>query len=191
MTNHFDTKKYYQENSKKYINATKDVDMSFQYNLFIPRLKKGSCILDIGFGSGRDMLFFKENGFQVFGIDNVSTFVQHGKSLGLEVEEKDYHQIDYENQFDGVWACASLLHSNDLDKAFANIHTALKTDGIFYLSMKYERGTNIVDGKFYRYIEEDDLKILCDKYNFNILQLSITDDLLHRKEKWLNAVLKK
>lgn len=191
MTNQFDTKKYYQENGENYINATKDVDMSFQYNLFIPRMKKGGCILDIGFGSGRDMLFFKENGFQVFGIDNVSSFVQHGKSLGLEVEEKDYHQIDYENQFDGVWACASLLHSNDLDKAFANIHTALKTDGIFYLSMKYGRGTNIVDGKFYRYIEEDDLKILCDKYNFNILQLSITDDLLHRKEKWLNAVLKK
>lgn len=190
MTN-FDTKKYYQENSENYINATKNVDMSFQYNLFIPRLKKDGCILDIGFGSGRDMLFFKENGFQVFGIDNVSTFVQHGKSLGLEVEEKDYHQIDYENQFDGVWACASLLHSNDLDKAFANIHTALKPDGIFYLSMKYGRGANIVDGKFYRYIEEDDLKILCDKYNFNILQLSITDDLLHRKEKWLNAVLKK
>ena len=68
MTN-FDTRKHYQENSENYINATKDVDMSFQYNLFIPRLKKGGCILDIGFGSGRDMLFFKENGFQVFDIE--------------------------------------------------------------------------------------------------------------------------
>ena len=41
-------------------------------------------ILDIGFGSGRDSLYFKNKGFNVYSIDNVKEFCDYAKSLGLD-----------------------------------------------------------------------------------------------------------
>ena len=50
---------YYKDNKEEFISSTINCDMSFHYNLFekyLPDLSK--IILDIGFGSGRDSLYF-------------------------------------------------------------------------------------------------------------------------------------
>ena len=53
---------YYKENKDEFINSTIDCNLSFQYNLFEKFLPKDSkTILDIGFGSGRDSLYFSKN----------------------------------------------------------------------------------------------------------------------------------
>ena len=49
---------YYSKNYKECINKTKNVDMKEYYNVFEMYLKPNSKILDIGFGSGRDSLYF-------------------------------------------------------------------------------------------------------------------------------------
>ena len=59
------TKKYYEENAISYIKDTLECDMSSQYKLLEKYLKAGSKILDIGFGAGRDMLYFKSKGYDV------------------------------------------------------------------------------------------------------------------------------
>lgn len=50
-----------------------------------------------------------------------------------------FEELQYRQEFDGIWACASLLHVayievNGILKRFWN---ALKEDGIFYASFKY------------------------------------------------------
>jgi tRNA G46 methylase TrmB len=56
------TKQYYSNNYKEYISSTQKVDMAEHYSRFLPYLFQGAKILDIGFGSGRDMLYFASKG---------------------------------------------------------------------------------------------------------------------------------
>ena len=50
---------YYEKNASKYIEDTINCDMSEQYKFFLKNMPKKGMILDIGFGSGRDMRYFK------------------------------------------------------------------------------------------------------------------------------------
>ena len=56
--------KYYSDNSKQYIDSTINCDMAEQYNLFL-KYFSGKSILDVGFGSARDMLHFQSLGYIV------------------------------------------------------------------------------------------------------------------------------
>lgn len=191
MNANYKTKEYYSINSEDYISTTKNVDMSEHYNRFIPFLKKGATILDVGFGSGRDMHFFANMGYNVYGVDNVNEFVDNAKRDGLNVQLCDFHNLPYVEKFDGIWACASLLHSNDLPLAFENLYRALKSGGYIYLSMKYGNGTSVENGRFYQYINEGALKTLCENANLSIIEIYNSTDLLKRNNGWINAVLTK
>ena len=185
------TKQYYSNNYKEYISSTQNVDMTEHYNQFLPYLSKDAKILDIGFGSGRDMLYFASKGFNVFGVDNVSEFVDNAKANGLNIELCDFHNLPYVESFDGIWACASLLHSNDLSLAFNNLYKALKVGGYIYLSMKYGKDSSIENGRFYQYVDEQKLKNLCENSNLSIVEIYNSEDLLKRNNGWINAVLRK
>lgn len=191
MNANYKTKEYYSINSKDYISTTKDVDMSEHYNRFIHFLKKGATILDVGFGSARDMRFFANMGYEVYGVDNVSEFVDNAKRCGLNVELCDFHNLPYVEKFDAIWACASLLHSNDLPLAFENLYRALKSGGYIYLSMKYGNGSSVENGRFYQYINEESLKTLCESANLSIIEVYGSNDLLKRNNGWINAILAK
>lgn len=185
------TKQYYSTNYKEYISTTQNIDMTEHYSRFLPYLSQGAKILDIGFGSGRDLLYFVSKGYNVWGVDNVCEFVEKAKENGLNVELCDFHNLPYIETFDGIWACASLLHSNNLPLAFDNLNKALKVGGYIYLSMKYGKGTNIEDGRFYQYIDEEKLKELCKNSNLSIVEIYNSEDLLKRNNGWINAVLRK
>ena len=191
MNANCNTKNYYSINSEDYIEKTLLIDMNEHYNHFLKHLKKGSFILDVGFGSGRDLEYFSNNGYNVLGIDNVEEFVEHALTKGLNVKLQDFHFLEYKDEFDGIWACASLLHSNDINLAFNNLARALKYGGCFYLSMKIGSGSAIIDGRFYQYIDKEFLEKLCTIAGLKIIDIYTTEDLLNRKNKWLNALLTK
>ena len=191
MSANYNTKQYYSTNYDIYISSTKDVDMTEHYNRFLPYLSQGAKILDIGFGSGRDMLYFASKGYDVIGVDNVAEFVDSAKAKGLNAHLCDFHNLPYNAQFDGIWACASLLHSNDLPLAFNNLYNALKTGGHIYLSMKYGTGTSVENGRFYQYIDEQKLEELCQESNLAIVEIYRSQDLLKRDNGWINAVLQR
>lgn len=56
------------------------------------------------------VLFFRDAGFEAQGIDVEGSFVDHAKSLGLNAEVGDVLTYATEKRYDGIWACASLLH---------------------------------------------------------------------------------
>ena len=52
---------YYKDNKDEFINNTINCDMTFQYDFFEKYLcDDAKTILDIGFGSGRDSLYFSK-----------------------------------------------------------------------------------------------------------------------------------
>lgn len=131
---------YYKENKEQFINNTIDCDMSFHYQFFEKYLSNNTkTILDIGFGSGRDSLYFSKK-YEVCSIDPVMEFCEHAKALGLtNVYCMKVQDINFINIFDGIWTCASLLHipSYELVDVLNKCYKALKDNGVMYCSFKY------------------------------------------------------
>lgn len=184
---------YYNEHAKEYIESTKDCDMSVQYNFFLKYLKEKSYILDVGFGSGRDMLYFNSKGFKTKGIDITKEFVENGKSLNLDVEELSVYDLNEKEKYDGIWACASLLHCEDLEKAFDKCYKVLKRDGIMYASFKYGDFEGIRNERYFKYLNEESMNELINKTKFKLIDTLITSDVRddRKDEKWINVILQK
>ncbi len=183
--------KYYEINSKLYIEKTISVDMSFHYDKFLKFIPKNSHILDIGFGSGRDMIFFSKNGYNVSGIDTSKLFVDNMQKQGYDVRLLDVLEFNESNKYDGIWASASLLHVEDLEKTFNILYNSLKPNGVFFASFKYGDFKGIRDERFYVDLNEESAKELINKTKFNIEEMYITGDLMQRSNQWLNILIKK
>ena len=186
---------YYKEHSEEFIENTFFCDMSIQYQMFEKYLTHKGKLLDIGFGSGRDSLYFKNKGYEIYSIDPEEEFIKHATSLGLEktfqIRAED---INFKDTFDGIWACASLLHipSSSLKEVFKRCSTALKKNGIMYVSFKYGNFEGIRHQKYYTDLDMKSLSYIIDNTEFILLETSITKDVRPNKnEKWLNAILRK
>lgn len=186
---------YYQKNRDEFISNTINCDMSFQYNFFEKYLSHNTkTILDIGFGSGRDSLYFSKK-YEVYSIDPIEEFCNHAKDLGLKnVYCKKVQDLNYSDMFDGIWACASLLHipSCELVDVLNKCYRALKDNGIMYCSFKYGDYEGIRNGRFFFDLREERFRQFISETKFFILEICITEDVRpDRCEKWLNVVLKK
>ena len=183
---------YYKEHAKEFIKDTFNADMSEQYRFFEKYLKCNGTILDIGFGSGRDSLYFKSKGYEVYGIDPEEVFIKRAEQLGLEhIYQLRAEDMDFNNMFDGIWACASLLHisSKILKKVFDKCLAALKSGGIMYASFKYGDFEGERNGRYYLDLNEKTIKSFV---KIPIVEMAITEDVRpNRTEKWLNIILKK
>ncbi len=188
---------YYEANALKYTNATQYVNIDNLYSLFLEKLLPGAKILDVGCGGGRDLSEFKNRGFIAYGIDPSPSLVQIARSRsGCEVIIGNIENIELIDVFDGVWACASLLHlpKKKLPLAIQRIYECLHEHGYFFLSMQAGAGESISsDGRFYSRYEEAELVDVLTKAGFNIQSSwRTTDSLLGRESlKWINIVAHK
>jgi len=188
---------YYNQNAEKFFNETVNVDMSELYEPFIKLLPKGAKILDAGCGSGRDTLAFKKLGYQVTAFDACEKLAKLASAyIGQAVKHLRFEELDLINEFDGIWACASLLHISpeNIKDVLIKILDSLKTNGIFYLSFKYGSDEYFNDGRNFNCYTEDSIMRLLEKLNeMKTLKIWVTNDLRKRRqnEKWLNILLKK
>ena len=72
--------------------------------------RKG-IILDFGCGSGRDTKAFLDAGFRVDATDGSAELCALASSYtGIRVRQMLFNELDAVDQYDGIWACASILH---------------------------------------------------------------------------------
>lgn len=186
---------YYKEHAKEFIEDTFNCDMSEQYHFFEKYLKGKGTILDIGFGSGRDSLYFKSKGYEVVAIDPEEEFVIHGKQLGIEhVYQLKAEDIEFANMFNGIWACASLLHvsSKELNNVLRKCYLALKNGGVMYVSFKYGDFEGDRNGRNYLDVNEKSFNRYLIGSGLKLLESRLSKDVRpERNERWLNIILEK
>lgn len=108
---HRPTLSYYEANASCFFAETSDVDVSALYGPFLSRLPTRARILDAGCGSRRDSLHFLQKGYDVTSFDASEAMAcLDARHLGRPVLRLAFDQAGFEGHFDGVWACASLLH---------------------------------------------------------------------------------
>ena len=188
---------YYEHHAQEYIQSTQQADLRSCQKRFLSHLKKGASILDFGCGSGRETLFFLEQGLDVTALDGTKAFCEHTAALtGLTVRHELFGEFQDRDQYDGIWACASLLHCSqeELETVLSALKEALHENGILYASFKYGDFQGIREGRKYRDLTEITLQNLLDQTGgFEMLEQWISPDARKGRgeEQWLNIIVKK
>ena len=98
--------------------------------------------------------------------------------------------------FDGIWACASLLHliPEDIKTVVHRLSTHLNEGGCFYASFKYGTFSGERNGRYFTdYTEESFNELINGMPNIDVTKAFVTTDVRPNREseKWLNVFLKK
>ncbi len=169
---------YYNNNSSIYYETW---DNNFLDNcnfdvpdIFLSYLEPEANILDLGCGFGRDSRYFKEKNYKIKAIDGSEEMCKMASKLLKEpVEQIDFLDIKYINQFDGIFACASLLHLNneDLKNCLKKLTLALRNNGIIYASFKIGEGERIKENRYFNDMTEEKFKkVIKDIPNIKIIK---------------------
>jgi len=190
-----DTIRYYDENAEEFIAGTLQADMSEARNRFLGLLQPGTLILDLGCGSGRDSKAFLERGYQVEAIDGSQELcAAAGRLTGLDVRHQTFDQLQEIEKYDGIWACASLLHvpKSEMPSILVHIKAALKLYGILYISVKEGDFDNLKKGRhFADYWKEEFISLLKDQ-KLEIVDQWISEDVRpDRSEHWINVLARR
>lgn len=190
------TKQYYQENAAGFIANTSYLDLSEIYQRFIKYLPNSACILDLGCGSGRDALAFEQMGFKVNAMDQCPEFVQHTQQLIKgAVTCTTFSELSAIETYNGIWACASLLHvpSLEMPEIFQKIGDALKSKGVLYTSFKHGEFEGLRNGRWFTDRTLDLLLPLIPSDTLSLADHWLTHDIRpdRQSETWLNCIFQK
>ena len=186
---------YYDENAKEFFDGTVDADMSSHHDKFLALMPENGSILDAGCGSGRDAKIFKDLGFKITAIDGSAEMCRLASEFsGIDVKHMQFQEIDFVNEFDGIWASASLLHvpSEELGDVLKRLKKSLKDNGIFYASFKLGDFEGERNGRFFNDFTENTAIELFENAGFEIIKTWLTNDSRPERqhEKWVNILVK-
>ena len=189
--------KYYDENSEKYINSTFHVNMEPLLTKFVFHIPKGGLILDAGCGTGRDSIWFVNNGYKVLAFDGSREMVKHAKDyVDGEVMLASFEDFKCDKKFDGIWACSSLLHvkRDNMIEIIKKLSEYLKAKGAFFMSFKDRDDDYVKDGRVFTNYSEKGLRQLINSIDDLItIEIIKTTDVREGREDehWVSVIAKK
>ena len=191
-----DTIEYYDKNASDYYNLTLEMGMEDTIEEFLKLIPADSAILDLGCGSGRDSLYFLEEGFDVTAIDGSKEMcalaeVEIGEDV---VHHMKFEELEFDNVFDGVWACASLLHvkKSEIDGILDKISRSLVDEGVLYMSFKHGDFEGMREGRYYSDYRIGEIKaVLRNHPEFEIIDIYTKRRNKDDELSWLNVFVRK
>ena len=188
---------FYEKNADSFIAQTAEVDMEALYQRFCRYLHSQASVLDAGCGSGRDALAFSQMGYQVVAFDASRKMVDATRNrAGVPVYQMTFEDMQIEQRFEGIWACASLLHVPrvGLSDVLERLASFLNPTGVLYASFKYGELERQKGGRYFNDLNERLLREhLNGASNLKFLEVWTTTDQRPERseERWLNCILAK
>lgn len=191
-----ETLEYYNQNPGTFVSGSLSADMTEARSRFAACLPSGGLVLDLGCGSGRDTKAFMELGFRVEAVDGSTELCELASSYaGIQVRQMLFSELDAVDRYDGIWACASLLHlpRAELLDVLGKAGAALKKGGVLYASFKYGDFEGMRNGRHFTDFTEDTLRRFWDVSSLRIFDLWITEDVRpdRKDEKWINLLARR
>lgn len=192
-----DTIDYYNRNVQDFVDRTVSVDFTGIQNVFLELLPRDARILDFGCGSGRDTKYFLDCGYQVDAMDgSIELCRAASEYTGIHVKQMLFQDLAEEEKYDGIWACASILHvkKTELPDIIRKMSLATKKNGIIYISFKYGDYEGERNGRYFTDMTEISMKeLLVDFPELKVEKQWITGDVRADRgdERWLNMILRK
>jgi len=191
------TIQFYDDHADEYVSGTVGVDMDSLYRPFLELVPEAGMILDAGCGSGRDTKAFLDRGYQVTAIDASAKMVEATIQLTAQpVERLRFQALESKDEFDAIWACASVLHVSldELDDVLERFAVALRPGGICYLSFKEGNSERTEEGRLFTDFTESSLRAKLDQQpSVVVVRIWITHDLRpgRSEKRWANALVRK
>ena len=197
-----DTINWYDKHAKEFAQKAGSAvyDTMSQFTKLLP---KGGKILDAGCGSGRDTMLFGQGGFDATGLDLSSGLIEEAKKENPECKflVGDMRALPFpNNDFDGVWANASLLHfetRQDVEKSLQEFNRVLKEHGILYVSVKLQTGKEktgleedkrFAESRFFQYFTPEEMHELLKDAGFTIVNSTIEQSRSRAEVKWIQII---
>jgi len=189
---------FYEEHAQEFCESTAFLDLRKLHERFLKVLPPGGRILDAGCGSGRDTRAFVARGYGVTAMDASPQMARLAAAFtGQECQVLSFQEMEFSEEFGGIWVCASLLHipKHEIANVMTRFIKALKKNGILYISLKEGEGERIAeDGRFFNYYTVDSFRIVLANFPaLREIDYWETDSIRGGRDSapWLNFLLKK
>jgi len=192
-----DTLSYYNSKAKDFVSGTVDVVFTEVQDVFLEYIPASGKILDFGCGSGRDAKYFLSKGYDVDATDGSEELCKIASEYaGVQVKQMLFEELDKVEVYDGIWACASILHveKKQLPDIIKKIAIATKKGAVVYTSFKYGQFEGVRNGRFFTYLTKESFgEVLRNVPELVIEKLWISADVRAERgeERWLNIMLRK
>jgi 2-polyprenyl-3-methyl-5-hydroxy-6-metoxy-1,4-benzoquinol methylase len=191
---------FYNNKSTQLIERYDNAEMSLLHQLLLKYIPTKAMVLDIGFGSGRDLQFLHDHGYDIWGTDPTKNFVENAKIRFSENRDHFFEEgipfqkkaLEKTVQFDAVISIAVWMHlqHDQYAEAVENIVGVSKPGSVVVIS--YSEGER--EDKDERYFEEVDLENLIELFlakDFKLIKTIKNEDSLKRNSlSWITVVFK-
>jgi len=189
------TLKFYSDNCDILFERYEKTNLEQIDNYLLNIVKKDNYILELGFGSGREIKFLYDNGFyNIYGIDGCGKFVGKAKK---RFKNNDFYvsilpniDIPQDLKFDLIYSIAVWMHLpiSTYEETIKNIVSRLKANGKVFLSYSLEDRNE--KERYFQKVDDVLIEELFNNYNLKKVDEFITTDSLNRNINWKNQLYK-
>ena len=187
---------FYQKNYNAYHEKTFSIDPTSFLEPLARRLPAGAKVLDVGCGSGRDLLWMKNKGFDVIGFERSPGLADLAReNAGCEILEGDFETYDFsEMQVDAVMLAGALVHlpKERFSNVFENITSALTDHGHALITLKEGLGEKTdSEGRTFYLWQDLEAREFFESLGFKVCNFSKSVSKTGSGEVWMSYALGK
>ena len=187
---------YYEIHASDYHDKTFAADPSIFLSPFVQLLPPQPRILDIGCGSGRDLLWLKQRGFEPTGFEHSASLSKLARShSGCPVIEGDLEAFDFSmGSWNAIMLVGSLIHipHEQFLPTIQKVLFGFSSPCMLLLTLKEGDGKiHCADVRTFYLWNDEVLREIFASLNLEMASFFRNASAIGSKESWLGYVLKK